>query len=49
MRTGDWIIDNKKPRKNEIKVEPGRRPYWSLIINASHVQVESILNALGIP
>jgi hypothetical protein len=42
-------IDKRQPRTNEIKVEPGRRQHWTLLLAQSQVQVEAILNNLGVP
>jgi hypothetical protein len=49
MRRGQWGIDKKQPRTHELKIEPGRRQYWTLLLTQSQVQVEAILNTLGIP
>lgn len=49
MRAGAWRIDKKQPRTHELKIEPGRRQHWTLVLTQSQVQVEVILNSLGIP
>jgi hypothetical protein len=49
MRHGAWRSIDRKPRTYELVIEPGLRRYWILLVTQSQVQVETILNALGIP
>ena len=49
MRDGQWRAEKRQPRTKEIIVLAGRRQHWSLLMIESQVQVEDILNRLGIP
>ncbi len=48
MRDGQWRAEKRPPRTKEIIVPAGRRQHWSLLMIESQVQVEDILNSLGI-
>lgn len=49
MRSGAWRAVTRPPRVSELLIEPGRRQHWTLVMIQSQVQVETILNNLGIP
>jgi hypothetical protein len=49
IRDGAWRAASRPARKNELIIEPGHRQYWTLLMIQSQVQVEAILNTLGIP
>jgi hypothetical protein len=49
MRDGAWRASERPPRRNEIAIQVGRREYWTLLMIQSQVQVEGVLDALGIP
>ena len=49
IRRGGWRVDSRKPRINEIIIEPGRRSFWQILLVASAVQVDQILSQLNVP
>jgi hypothetical protein len=49
LRDGEWRAEKRYSRVNEFIILPGRRQYWALLIQESQVQVEALLNGLGVP
>jgi hypothetical protein len=49
LRREPWRADGRKPKINEIIIEPGRRGYWQLLFSQSQAQVEAVLLRLGVP
>lgn len=49
MRDEKWRVDTRPPKVNEVKIRPGLRFNWGLVFRESSVQVDQILNRLGIP
>ena len=49
MRNGQWRAERRHPRKSEVIIPAGRRQYWTLLMIESQVQVEGVLNGLGVP
>lgn len=49
MRGAPWRVDAKKPRTNEIVIEPGRRAYWQILLTQAPAQVDQILDQLSVP
>lgn len=49
MHAMAWRIDGRRPRSNETIIEPGRRPFWHLVMSQNPAQVALLLDALGVP
>jgi hypothetical protein len=49
MRAGAWRVELRKPRLNEIVIEPGRRQFWQILLTQVAAQIDDVLNDFSVP